>query len=101
MSGVERIRFVFRLVDLMAKNVCNHKLLDQSWLEQVLETMLGRNVLRLADAGDDFAYIVHCMFGVNKTTLHLAAKRRFRGAKTTFLKPSRAIPFSFQGSSEH
>jgi hypothetical protein len=43
----------------MPKNVRNYKFLDKSRLEQVLESMLSRNLLRLANEVDDLTDIVH------------------------------------------
>jgi hypothetical protein len=52
----------------MANNVGNDQFLDQTRLEQVFESVLCGNLLRLANEVDDLAYIVHWRFGFHKVT---------------------------------
>jgi len=46
-------------MNLMTKKVGDYQFLDQAGLEQVLEAVLGRNLLRFPDVGDDLPDVVH------------------------------------------
>ncbi len=61
MRWVKSIRFVFCLVNLMAQDISDYQFLDKSWLEQVLESVLSRNLLSLANETDDLVDIIHCV----------------------------------------
>jgi hypothetical protein len=44
----------------MPKDVGDYQFLDKSRLEQVLESVLSRNLLRLANETDDLVDVIHC-----------------------------------------
>jgi hypothetical protein len=43
----------------MTQDISDYQFLDESWLEQVLESVLSRNLLRLANEADDLVDIIH------------------------------------------
>ena len=47
-------------MNFMAEDVCHDEFLHKSRLEQVLESMLGGNLLRFANKTYDLVDVIHC-----------------------------------------